>query len=247
MSQAFGQTEPSLIDLTIINTSTEGHDLFRAVHNLVVDGPPRVLLDRIATHLKRGCYKVLNISIGGPINYRATCVAVISTSLSRTELRRRGFEWHGLAGSSAEISSEPLAQHALDEIENQVRLDTSTELIRMDFANGHWKSSFDLIRAGLHHASIEKALVIVDEHIKAGCYRLEALFAVKDWCAVCIDTDLTQEELRAKGFVWHGLEPRGSENERDRAIVMPGWSREDEFWEDDNGVRHYGNTEWRDL
>jgi hypothetical protein len=92
-TSGFGQTEPSTIDLTVINACAERrHDSFVAIHNVVVDGPPRMLLDRIVSHLKADCYKVISLSIGGPQdNYRATCVAVISSTLSRTKLRRRGF------------------------------------------------------------------------------------------------------------------------------------------------------------
>ncbi|KAF2715883.1 hypothetical protein K431DRAFT_289864 [Polychaeton citri CBS 116435] len=242
----FAQTEPSLIDLTITNTSIDGQDPFRGVQNLLVDGPPKVLLDRIAYHLKRGCYKVVSLNIGGPISYRATCVAVISTTLSRTELRQRGFEWHGLDSTLVEDTSSPSEQE-LEQIENMVRSDTSTELVRIDFSNGSWKSSYNFIRGGFHSASIERALILVDEHIKKGCYRLEALFTVKDWVSVCIDTDLTQEELRAKGFIWHGLEPTEDEDPRHGAIVMPGWSRAEDCWEHDEGVMHYEAAGWRDF
>lgn len=95
----FGQNEPSTIDLTVINTCVQRrHDTFVALHNIVVDGPPRVLLNRITSHIKAGCYKVISLSIGGPQdNHRATCVAVISSTLSLTEMRRRGFGWHDLS------------------------------------------------------------------------------------------------------------------------------------------------------
>jgi hypothetical protein len=242
----FGQTEPSTIDLTVINACAERrHDTFVALHNEVVDGPPRVLLDRIASHIKAGCYKVISLSIGGPQdNYRATCVAVISSTLSRTELRRRGFEWHDSTAPTDKSTTSPLSQHELDSIEEQVNSDTSTSLVRMDFINCHWSASFNIIRGGFHNKSIERALILVNDAIQAGCFKLEALWAVRDWCTVTIDTDLTKEELRAKGFRWHGMEDVPDE---DGCIVIPGWSRADDGWEDKNGNWVSGQREWRDL
>lgn len=137
MSPAFAQDEPSTIDLTFINTAADDYDAFQGVQNLIVDGPPRVLFDRIASHIKTQCYKIISLSIGGPIHYRATCVALISTALSRTEMRRRGFEWHGLSEASAR---EPLPLSERSFLKARVHSDTSTEIVRMDFVNGCWKS-----------------------------------------------------------------------------------------------------------
>jgi hypothetical protein len=242
----FGQTEPSTIDLTVINASTERRDdTFVALHNVVVDGPPRVLLDRIVSHIKAGCYKVISINIGGPQgDYRATCVAVISSTLSRTELHRRGFEWHDSTAPTDESPTSPLSKHELDSIGAQVNSGTSTSLVRMDFINCHWASSFNIIRGGFHNKSIERALILVNDAIQAGCFKLEAISAVRDWCTVTIDTDLTKEELRAKGFRWHGMEDVPDEDE---CIVIPGWSRADVGFEDKNGNWVSEQREWRDL
>ena len=249
----FGQTEPSTIDLTIINVSAEsGKDNFVTLQNAIVAGPPRVLLDRVASHLKTGCYKVISLSIGGPQgDHRATCVAVIASTLSNTELRRRGFEWHDLSPADTTAptttsNTSPLLQHEMDSVEEQVKSDTSTELVRMDFVNGHWRSSYNIIRGGFHNTSIERALILLDDAINAGCFKLEALWAVRDWCTVTIDTDLTKEELRAKGFRWHGLET-GDVPDEDGCIVIPGWSRADDGWEDENGDWVSEQQEWRDL
>jgi hypothetical protein len=249
----FGQTQPSTIDLTVINTCVERrHDTFVALQNVVVDGPPRVLLDRIVSHVKAGCYKIISLSIGGPQdNHRATCVAVISSTLSCTELRRRGFEWHDLSlADAAALTNEskisPLSQHELDSIEEQVNSDTSTGLVRMDFVNCHWSSSFYIIRGGFHNKSTERALIIVNDAIQAGSFKLEALSAVRDWCTVTIDTDLTKEELRAKGFRWHGIQADDLPDE-DVCIVIPGWSRAGDGWGDENGNWVSGQREWRDL
>jgi hypothetical protein len=247
----FGQTEPSTIDLTVINACVERRvDNFVALHN-VVDGPPRVLLDRIVSHIKAGCYKVISLNIGGPQYHRATCVAVISSTLSRTELRRRGFEWLDLsiadtAAPENEPNTSPLSQHELDSIEEQVNSDTSTSLVRMDFVNCHWSSSFNIIRGGFHNKSIERALILVNDAIQAGCFKLEALLAVRDWCTVTIDTSLTKEELRAKGFRWHGMQTEDVPDE-DACIVIPGWSRADDGFEDKNGNWVSEQREWRDL
>jgi hypothetical protein len=247
----FGQTEPSTIDLTVINACVERRvDNFVALHN-VVDGPPRVLLDRIVSHIKAGCYKVISLNIGGPQYHRATCVAVISSTLSRTELRRRGFEWLDLsiadtAAPENEPNTSPLSQHELDSIEEQVNSDTSTSLVRMDFVNCHWSSSFNIIRGGYHNKSIERALILVNDAIQAGCFKLEALLAVRDWCTVTIDTSLTKEELRAKGFRWHGMQTEDVPDE-DACIVIPGWSRADDGFEDKNGNWVSEQREWRDL
>jgi hypothetical protein len=242
----FGQTEPSTIDLTVINASTERRDdTFVALHNVVVDGPPRVLLDRIVSHIKAGCYKVISINIGGPQgDYRATCVAVISSTLSRTELHRRGFEWHDSTAPTDESPTSPLSKHELDSIGAQVNSGTSTSLVRMDFINCHWASSFNIIRGGFHNKSIERALILINDAIQAGCFKLEAISAVRDWCTVTIDTDLTKEELRAKGFRWHGMEDVPDEDE---CIVIPGWSRADVGFEDKNGNWVSEQREWRDL
>lgn len=242
MVRYLGEREPSFIDLSIVNASTDGPDPFRSAHNLIVDGPPRILLDRIATHVKHGCYNIVSLNIGGPIDHTATCVAVISTRLSRKELRQRGFEWHGLEEASASV--EPVQPEPFDE--NQIVLGTS-DFIRMDFVNGHWNSSYQFIRGAIHHGSIEGAIITIDSHVKAGCYRLEALSAVKDWCTVTIDTGLTQEELRKSGFVWHGLEPREDEDENIQPIVLPGHSLADDYWVDEDGVRHNEPTKWRAL
>ena len=94
--------------------------------------------------------------------------------------------------------------------------------------------------------SIERALILFDDAIEAGCFKLEALSAVRDWCTVTIDTDLTKEELRAKGFRWHGLET-GDVPDEDGCIVMPGWSRANDGWEDENGDWVSEQREWRDL
>jgi hypothetical protein len=247
----FGQTEPSTIDLTVINACVERRvDNFVALHN-VVDGPPRVLLDRIVSHIKAGCYKVISLNISGPQYHRATCVAVISSTLSRTELRRRGFEWLDLsiadtAAPANEPNTSPLSQHELDSIEEQVNSDTSTSLVRMDFVNCHWSSSFNIIRGGYHNKSIERALILVNDAIQAGCFKLEALLAVRDWCTVTIDTSLTKEELRAKGFRWHGMQTEDVPDE-DACIVIPGWSRADDGFEDKNGNWVSEQREWRDL
>lgn len=114
----------------------------------------------------------------------------------------------------------------------------------MDFVNGHWNSSYTLLRGALHSSTLERALVVVDEHIKAGCYRLEALSAIRDWCTITIDTNLTREELRGKGFVWHAL---GGEADENGAIVIPGHDRSDDYWEDDDGVIHHEAIDMRDL
>jgi hypothetical protein len=247
----FGQTEPSTIDLTVINSCVERrHDTFVALHS-VVYGPPRVLLDRIVSHIKAGCYKVISLNIGGPQDHRATCVAVISSTLSRTELCRRGFEWHdrSIADTAAPVTdpnTSPLSQQELDSIEEQVNSDTSTSLVRMDFVNCHWSSSFNIIRGGFHNKSIERALILVKDAIKAGCFKLEALSAVRDWCTVTIDTNLTKEELRAKGFRWHGMQIEDVTDE-DACIVIPGWSRADDGFEDKNGNWVSEQREWRDL
>jgi hypothetical protein len=249
----FGQTQPSTIDLTVINTCVERrHDTFVALHNVVVDGPPRVLLNRIISHIKAGCYSIISLIIGGPQdNHRATCVAVISSTLSCTELRRRGFEWHDLlladtAAVTDKSNISPLSQHELDSIEEQVNSDTSISLVRVDFVNCHWSSSFDIIRGGFHNKTIERALILVNDAIQAGCFKLEALSAVRDWCTVTIDTDLTKEELRAKGFRWHGIQAEDVPDE-DVCIVIPGWSRADDGWEDENGNWVSEQREWRDL
>jgi hypothetical protein len=250
----FGQTGPSTIDLTVINTCVERrHDTFDASQNLVVDGPPRVLLDRIVSHIKAGCYKVISLNIGGPQNnHRATCVVVIFSTLSRTELRRRGFERYDLSHADTAIlanrsDTPPLSQHELDSIEEQVNSDTSTSLVRMDFVNCHWSSHFYIIRGGLHNESIERALIIVNDAIQAGWFKLEALSTVRDWCTVTIDTDLTKEELRARGFRWHGVQSDEDVPDEDRCIVIPGWSRADDGWEDENGNWVPVQREWRDL
>lgn len=51
-----------------------------------------------------------------------------------------------------------------------------------------------------------------------------------------MDKDSPQEELRARGFRWHGLESNGEEKNEDGVIVMPGYSL---------GVCHYELTVWR--
>jgi hypothetical protein len=114
----------------------------------------------------------------------------------------------------------------------------------MDFINCHWSSSFNIIRGGFHNKSIERALILVNDAIQAGCFKLEALWAVRDWCTVTIDTDLTKTELRAKGFRWHGMQDTPDEDE---CIVIPGWSRADDGWEDENGNWVSEQREWRDL
>lgn len=219
--------EPSLIDLSIINiSSSTSDDPFGGVQNLVVDGPPRVLLDRIVSHLKNGCYRIISLCIGGPVDHRSTCGAVISTSLSREELRRRGFEWHGLdAEEAVEIEDVSLVKY------EEVEFDESAELVRINVTNGTWKSYYNLIRGALHHSFFETALVTIKDHINSGCYALEALFAVRNWYSVTIDTDSTQEERRVRGFRWHGLEADGEEQDEDGAIVVPGHSLAGDFWE----------------
>jgi hypothetical protein len=250
----FGQAEPSTINLTVINTCVERrHDTFGALRNVVVDGPPRVLLDRIVSHIKTGCYKVISLSIGGPqSDHRATCVVVISSTLSRTELRRRGFEWYDFshadtAAPTNRSDTPPLSQHEFDSIEEQVNSDTSTSLVRMDFVNCHWSSHFYIIRGGLHNKSIERAIILIHDAVQAGCFKLEALSAVRDWCTVTIDTDLTREELRARGFRWHGVQSDEDIPDEDRCIVIPGWSRADDGWDDENGNWVSEQREWRDL
>ena len=210
-----------------------------------------MLLGRIASHLKADCYKIITLNIGGPHgDHRATCVAVISSTLSHQELRRRGFEWHGLSSSedTPTDAAASLSQDELDNIEKQVNSEnSSTELIRIDFMNCHWKSSYNIIRGALHHSSIERALILLDGYVKAGCFKLEALSAVRDWCTVTIDSELTKEELRAKGFRWHGLEGEDVADDEDGAIVMPGWSRAGDGFEDDKGNWVSEQREWRDL
>jgi hypothetical protein len=109
-------------------------------------------------------------------------------------LRRRGFERYDLshadtAALTNRSDTPPLSQHEFDSIEEQVNSDTSTSLVRMDFMNCHWSSHFYIIRGGLHNKSIERALILVHDAVQAGCFKLEALSAVRDWCTVTIDTD----------------------------------------------------------
>lgn len=223
------------VDIRIVNIK-QGDGVFHSIHTSR-PGPMERVFELVAAHIRLGCYELVSLNLGGFINRKAHCIVVISTSFTSTELRAKGFEFHGLDDESSPAPVVPRE-------DLEPREDAAT-WVRLDFTNVHWKSPFHVIR-GAMYGPAERAILCIDAHLKQGLYRLESVHVGKQWCSICIETALSREELRAGGFKWHGL-PVAEGEEDAGAIVMPGHSRAGDFWTDDAGVRRTDFVELRDL
>lgn len=204
--QTVGHANTTKVNVDFINTNTIGDSDFR---NLCIGTDGHIpVLRQVHRHVIRGLYQLISLNIT-----EYSCVVVMSTSKTRSELSKDGFPWDK-EDSQPEAPPEPIPMAT--PVLYSVNLSTHSDSIRWPnettgyidiskvdiiYVNMNGDSDFHILRTGTNE-HVHHVVAQVTKHLARDIYHLISLNATEHSCVVVISTGKKRSELSEGGFPW---------------------------------------------